>query len=67
MVSAVRMGIAGGGWGWETHSRACVNFEGFRPARTRVLRGEKGLSRNLRVSLTMYLPVKTEAPRMMIS
>ena len=67
MVSAVRMGIAGGGLGWVAHSRACANFEGFRPARARVLRGEKGLPRNLRASLTTYLPVKPEAPRMMIS
>ena len=50
MVSAVRMGIVGGGLGWETHSRAYANFEGFRPTRARVFRGENGLPRNLRAS-----------------
>ena len=68
MVSAVRIGIAGGGWGWAAHSRACASFEGFRPARARVLRGDEELaSKNLRASLTTYLPVKPEAPRMIIS
>lgn len=68
LVSAVRIGMAGGESGWAAHCKACANLEGFRPARARVLRGVEGLlRRNLRASRTTYLPVKPEAPRMMMS
>lgn len=43
VVSAVRIGISGGGFGWEAHLRVWVNFVGLRPARARVLSGEDGV------------------------
>lgn len=63
-VSAWRMGIGGGGFGWEAQARVWRSLSGFRPARARVLRGEEGVLRNLRDSWTTYLPVKPDAPRM---
>lgn len=67
MVSAVRMGMGGGGFGWEAHWRVWVSFVGLRPAKARDFRGEEGVLRNLRASFTTYFPVKPEAPRMMRS
>lgn len=44
-----------------------MSLAGLRPAKAMVLSGEEGTLRNLRVSLTTYLPVKPEAPKMMRS
>lgn len=66
-MSAVRMGIEGGGLGWEAQERAWVNFDSFRPAKARLFNGEEGVLRNLRASLITYLPVKPDAPKIMIS
>lgn len=57
--------MGGGGFGCEAHWRVWVSLVGLRPARAMVLRG--GWERNLRASLTTYLPVKPEAPRMIRS
>lgn len=67
MVSAVIMGMDGGEFGWAAHLRVWVSLVGLRPAKARDLRGEAGVFRNFRASLTTYLPVKPEAPRIMRS
>lgn len=65
-VSAVRMGMeGGGGFGAAAHLSDWVNFDGFRPAKAMDLSGE--VLRNLRASRTTYFPVKPEAPRIMMS
>lgn len=61
------MGIGGGGSGWVAHLRVWVSLAGLRPARAMEPRGEDGVLRNLSASLTTYLPVKPEAPRIMRS
>ena len=66
-VSAVMMGIGGGGSGWVAHFRVWVSLAGFRPAKAMDLRGEDGVFRNFTASLTTYLPVKPEAPRIIRS
>lgn len=74
-VSAVRMGMVGGGFGWVAQERDWASFVGFRPAIARDLiwRGEDDDGfwlwrlRNLRDSLRTYLPVKPDAPSMMMS
>lgn len=44
-----------------------MSLAGLRPAKAMDLSGEEGTLRNLRASLTTYLPVKPEAPKMMRS
>ncbi|KAL4322626.1 hypothetical protein AHAS_Ahas14G0229300 [Arachis hypogaea] len=68
-VSAVRMGISGGGplLGPMAHWRAWESLDGFRPASAMDLSGEDGTLRNLRASRTTYLPVNPETPRITAS
>lgn len=51
----------------EAHFRVWANLVELRPAKARVLRGEFGVLTNLRASLTTYLPVKPDAPKMIMS
>lgn len=67
VVSAVRIGIEGGGFGWVAQERAWVNFDSLRPAKARFFKGEEGVLRNLRASLITYLPVKPDAPKIIMS
>lgn len=57
----------GGGLGWAAQVRVWANLDGLRPAKARVLSGDEGELKNLRASLTTYLPVKPEAPNIMMS
>lgn len=67
-MSARRIGMGGGGLGWEDQIRVWASFVGFRPAMAMAMevRGDWVL-RNLRASLRTYLPVKPEAPRIIRS
>lgn len=67
VVSAVRMGIEGGGFGWVAQERAWLIFDSFLPAKARFFNGEQGVLRNLRASLITYLPVKPDAPKIIMS
>lgn len=62
-MSALRIGMGGEVLGREAQLRAWASLVGLRPARAMDLRGEEGTLRNLRASLTTYLSVKPEAPK----
>lgn len=66
-MSAVRIGIWGGGFGRAAHWRAWESLELLRPAIAKLFNGEEGALRNLRASLMTYLPVKPEAPKIITS
>lgn len=66
-MSAVRIGIGGGGFGHVAHLRDWESLLGFLPAKAMDFRGEEGAFRNFRASLITYLPVKPEAPKMIRS
>lgn len=66
-MSAVRMGICGGGLGWDAHWRAWATLDGLRPDKARDFNGEDGTLKNLRASRITYLPVKPEAPKITMS
>lgn len=60
-------GMVGGDDEDEAHFKASESLDEFRPAKARVLKGEFGVLRNLRASRITYLPVKPDAPKMMMS
>lgn len=68
MVSAVIIAMEEGGeLGWAAHWRVWFSLVRLRPAKARVLKGEEGEFRNFKASLTTYLPVNPEAPRITMS
>lgn len=47
--------------------RAWLNFDSLLPAKAMFFNGEEGVLRNLRASLITYLPVKPDAPKIIMS
>lgn len=68
-VSAVRMGMDGGGSGRVVHWRIWASLVGLRPAIAMELNDddEEVVLRNLRACLRTCLPVKPDAPRIIRS